>query len=49
MISARMTMLQKQLKIANETIEAQSKELNRLPWVIEILTDKLMKLKELIK
>ena len=49
MISARMTMLQKQLKIANETIEAQSKELNRLQWAIEILTDKLMKLKELIK
>jgi hypothetical protein len=49
MISARMTMLQKQLKIANETIEAQSKELNRLQWSIEILTDKLIKLKELIK
>ena len=49
MISARMTMLQKQLKIANETIEAQSKELNMLQWAIEILTDKLIKLKELIK
>lgn len=44
-----MTMLQKQLKIANETIEAQSKELNRLHWAIEILTYKLIKLKELIK
>ena len=44
-----MTTLQKQLKIANETIEAQSKELNRLQWSIEILTDKLIKLKELIK
>ena len=49
MISVRMTMLQKQLKIANETIEAQSKELNRLQWAIELLTDKLIKLKELIK
>ena len=49
MISARTTMLQKQLKIANETIEAQNKELNRLQWAIEILTNKLIKLKELIK
>ena len=44
-----MTMLQKQLKIANETIEAQSKELNRLQWLVERLTDKIIKLKELIK
>lgn len=49
MMSARIALLQKQLKIANETIEAQSKELNKLQWAIEILTDKLIKLKELIK
>ena len=49
MISARIAMLQKQLKIANETIEAQNKELNRRQWVIERLTDKVIKLKELIK
>lgn len=49
MMSARIALLQKQLKVANETIEAQSKELNRLQWAIEILTDKLIKLKELIK